>query len=105
MSHPPCAEIPPCAADPLCRCFLSLLLLFSLSTLGSLPLRLWPDSINSVFFKKKKKGTQVVLTKNVVIYFSVSQICIPQHGCDISYPLQTGTGSHCPNTGWWFPQI
>lgn len=26
MSHPLCAEIPPCAVDPVCRCFLSVLL-------------------------------------------------------------------------------
>lgn len=62
MSHPPCAEIPLCAADPLCRCFLSLLLLFSFSTLGSIQLSLWPANILVIFFFCLFfKGTQVFL--------------------------------------------
>lgn len=54
MSHLQSAEIPPCAADPLCRCFLSVLL-FSVNTLTYLPLSLWAANMLLIYLSLLKR--------------------------------------------------
>lgn len=97
MSHPPCAEVPLCVADPLCRCFLSLLLLFPQHpgglfhpACGHITTVILAIFINSVFLKERRwfwLRTYILVFPNTVLHN------MGDWGWDISHPLHTGAGS------------